>query len=356
MTDRKKLKKVLGLCVTKLNFYLQTKAFEKRYSNVDCSLFQKDLNEDVVNKYKDRWKGFGVKVEINTFLLCYNLSNNINYDIVPENIFSGIIEPSLNNYKQLSFISIKNIYEKWFGNASLFPKSYLHKIDNVYYDKSFNVVEDIHYYLDNSKLIYPIICKPSIGTAGGEGVKILNSLEEIKESLNTYENLVYQEKILQNSFIDEINPGMSSIRTCLYRAKNGKFKVLNNSIRFGVDGGLDNETAGGIVCNINEAGRLNDYALSKYCAKYIEHPNSKLLFSEVSIPFYENLSEVAESIANEIPLANLVSLDMCLDINDKWRCIEINLGRQTIRFAQYAGVGFFGDYTDEVIRKVLNKG
>lgn len=38
---------------------------------------------------------------------------------------------------------------------------------------------------------------------------------------------------------------MNTIRTCLYRDLTGKFKVINNSIRFGIDGGLDNETGGG---------------------------------------------------------------------------------------------------------------
>lgn len=353
--NKKNIRKLISLSTMKYKFHSQTKAFEKRYKNIDQSLFKNNLDKKVINTYKERWKPLGVKVEIDTFILCYNLSNKIDYNIIPENIFSAIIEPYLNRHKELSFISIKNIYEKWFNDKDLFPRSYLHKIDNIYYDEQFNIIEDVKDFIYNQNLVYPIICKPSMGTSGGVGVKIINNLKELEGSLDSYENLVYQEKILQNELIDQINPGMNSIRTCLFRNKNGKFKVLNNSIRFGVDGSLDNETAGGIVCNINEMGRLNTYAVTKYCEKYINHPNSKMVFSEISIPFYEGLAEVAESIANEIPLCNLVSLDMCLDINNKWRCIEINLAGQTIRFAQYAGISFFEDYTDEVINKVLNK-
>lgn len=353
--NKKIIKKIIFSSSKKYRFHSQTKAFNRRYKNIDQSLFKNSLNKSVINKYKEKWSIFGVKVETDTFLLCYNISNKIDYNIIPENIFSAIIEPYLNRYKELSFLSIKNIYEKWFDNGDLFPKSYFHKIDNIYYDDCLNIIENIESFLDSQNLIYPIICKPSMGTSGGVGVRVVNSLEELKVSLGSYENLVYQEKILQNKLIDRINPGMNSIRTCLFRTKDGKFKVLNNSIRFGVDGSLDNETAGGIVCNINESGKLNDYAVTKYCKKYMNHPNSKSVFSEISIPFYDKLAEVAESIANEIPLCDLVSLDMCLDINNKWRCIEINLDGQTIRFAQYAGIGFFGKYTDEAISEVLSR-
>ena len=348
------IKKLVGLSIHEYKLYHQTKAFEKRYKNVEHSLFENKLNDDIVDKYKRKWESLGYKVETETFMLCYNLSGKIDYNVVPENIFAAIIEPYLNNNKELSFMSIKNIYEKWFDVSNVFPTSYFHKINNVYYDERFKVIEDIQSFLRHENLIYPLICKPSKDTGGGVGVKILYSLEEVNESLDSYENLVYQELIIQNEVIDSISSGINSIRTCLYRTKNGKFKVLNNSIRFGVDGSLDNETAGGIVCNINEHGELNSYAVDKYCKKFIKHPNSNVVFSEVTIPHYQDLFKLAEDISNEIPLCNLISLDMCLDKNNNWRCIEINLSAQTIRFAQYAGTGFFNKYTDEVISKITN--
>lgn len=354
--DNKILKKVKDSLLEKYIFHSRTNAFKKRYKNIDATLFNNSLSNENIRNYENKWKVFGLKVETDTFILCYNLSGKIDYNIVPENIFAAIIEPSLNKYKnkELSFISIKNFYEKWFSKTDVFPESLFHKIDNIYYDSKFNVIENINFFLDNVSFDYPLICKPSIGTAGGVGVEIIKNLDEIKKSLSTYENLVYQEKILQNTLIEKINPGMSTIRTCLYRTENGNFKVLNNSIRFGVNGSLDNETSGGLVCNIKEDGKLNQYALKKYCEKYTAHPNSGVVFSDVNIPFYNELTKVTEAIANQIPLCNLVSLDMCLDINNNWRCIEVNLNAQTIRFAQYAGVGFFGKQTGEVINRILN--
>ena len=348
-------KNILRLLKYKYALFSQTSAFKKRYKNIDQSLFNKTLDQNHLDNYIKKWSVFGSKVETDTFLLCYNLSGIIDYNIIPENFFAAIIEPKLNKYKgkQLSFLAVKNIYSKWFSEDNIFPKTYFNKIDGIYYDDQLKIIDNINIYLENFNLVYPLVCKPSLGSAGGVGVKVLKNLEEVKSNLNYYDNLVFQEKIKQNEFLEKINPGMNSIRTCLYRRNNGKFKVINNSIRFGVDGGMDNETAGGLVCNINEDGTLNKYAVKKYCEKFLCHPNSKMNFSGITIPNYNELAEVAENIANQIPLSNLVSLDMCLDSNNQWRCLEINLASQTIRFAQYAGKSFFGEFTDEIINKVV---
>lgn len=353
------LRKLKHQLYKKYRFRSITNAFKNRYKNIDKILFKSSLSNEDIERYKNKWKVFDVEVETDTFILCHNLSGIIDLNIVPENIFAAIIEPKLNIYKdkQLSFLSTKNIYEKWFNDedGNVFPKTYFHKIDNIFYDQYLNVIKDISNFLEDNSLVFPLICKPSIDTLGGKGVKVINNIQELRSNLLDYRNLVFQEKIIQNKYLDIINPGINSIRTCLYRTLSGEFVVLNNSIRFGVNGSLDNLSAGGIVCFIKNNGQLNDYAVTKYCKKHKYHPNSKVYFSDITIPNFGSLNEQALIIANKIPMCNLVSLDMCLDINGKWRCLEINLNGQTIRFSQYAGEGFFNYYTDEVINRTLEK-
>lgn len=343
--------KWIKLLYKEYKFYSRTKAFENRYENVNNNLFNKTLNHDVIKSYKARWGVFGKKVEIDTFLLCYNLSGKIDYNIVPENLFAAILEPALNPSTELSFFGTKNIYERWFENKESFPETYFHKIDGIFYDKGFVIISDIDAYIKENGFDFPIILKPSRETYGGVGVKVIKNKKELLNNINSYKDLIAQEMIEQNQYLNHINPGINSIRTCLYRTVDGTYKVINNSIRFGVDGGLDNETAGGIVCNINEDGSLNNYAVDKHAVTFHEHPNTKVVFADISIPYYKELNQVAETIANQVPLSNLLSLDMCLDKDNNWRCLELNVKGQTIRFAQYAGKGFFGNYTQEVINK-----
>src|SRR5690554_6903416 len=97
---RKHLIKLKKNLVQKYKLFSRTKAFEKRYENVDSKLFIKSLSDEILGKYRDKWSVFGVKVEVDTFLLCYNLSEIVDYNIVPENIFAAIIEPNLNNHDE----------------------------------------------------------------------------------------------------------------------------------------------------------------------------------------------------------------------------------------------------------------
>lgn len=353
---RKYLKSKYLYVLQRYRVYSSTKAFNRRYQKYDQIFFKENVSKDIIQKYKDKWSVLGEKVETATFMLSYNLSNKIDYNIVPENLFAAIIEKKLNPYKELSFFSVKNVYEKWFDNSEVFPLSYFHKIDGVYYDKEFHIINDIKQFIENSTFKYPLILKPSKDTYGGAGVSKVKDKTELLERINEYEHLVCQELIYQNKYLSTINnSSVNSVRSCLYRDKSSSFKILNNSIRFGVNGGLDNETAGGIVCNINDNGQLTEYAVDKYANKFFVHPNSQLKFQEFKVPFYEDLNKIVVEISNQIPLCNLVSLDMTLDINNKWRCLEINLSGQTIRFAQYAGKGFFGKYTNEVIERMLAK-
>src|SRR5690606_35256225 len=130
-----------------------------------------------------------------------------------------------------------------------FPKSYFHKIGNIYYDSNMELIMDIDAFLKKLTLAFPLIVKPSKDTQGGVGVEKINDLPELLHKMKKDEHLVFQELILQNEYFNSINSGVNSIRTCLYRTKTAGFEVLNNSIRFGVDGGLDNLSGNGIACN-----------------------------------------------------------------------------------------------------------
>lgn len=346
-------RKLFDFLKTKYLVLNRTKAFRNRYKKYNQTLFEKNINSNLINEYKEKWSVFGEKVEVDTFLLSYNLSGRIDYNIVPENLFAAIIERRLNSYLELSFFSVKNVYEKWFENKEIFPKSYFHKIDGVFYDSEFEIIKDMHSFIKNSNFPYPLIIKPSKDTYGGNGVSKIKNREALLNKINNHDFIVCQEFIAQNEYLNKINnSSVNSIRSCLYRDVSGEFRILNHSIRFGVDGGLDNETAGGIVCNINNDGILNEYAVDKFANKFNQHPNSYVKFKDIQIPFYNELNQLVVEISNQVIFCNLISLDMVLDSDNNWRCLELNLRAQTIRFAQYAGKGFFDEYTDEVIERI----
>lgn len=310
---------------------------------------KKRLTDSEKKEYHNYWKVISPIVNTKTVEISKTLSGKFDKRIIPEEFYALYFEPKFNNDSSALFLENKSIYNKWFSKG-FFPEDYFHKIDNIYYSKDLKIIEDIERFISNIEEIeFPVVVKPSKNSYGGENIYFLNSKSEIVDTIKNHSDLVVQEKIKQSELINKFNQNsVNTVRVCLYKDVNGSVNILNSSIRMGKDGSLDNETAGGIVCNIKTNGMLNKYAVDKYAVKYFEHPNSGYVFENKKFPLYDELQKVSKEIAREIIGVQIISLDMALDSNNSWRCIELNLFGQTIRFAQYAGEPFFGELTDEV--------
>src|SRR5690606_13503695 len=334
------------------------KLFSTRHRRIfnNGEFIKNNLTRSAKQKYKDYWNRVSKSINSETVEICNSVSGKFDERRVPEEIFELYIQPNLQKIKNSTFLANKNIYNKWFEDG-LFPKDYFHKINGVFYDPDLNLIPDFKEYLLMLDINYPVVLKPSIDSSGGDGVLFLNSKKDIEENLKQLEYAVVQDIIQQHSKLEVISSnGLNTIRVCLLkRPSNSEIVILNTSLRMGKDGGLDNETAGGIVCNISNKGILNSFAVDALGKKYYKHPNTGFVFKEKELPKYEELLITSKKIAEKTIYSNLISLDMCLDHRGVWRCLEINLKYQTIRFAQYAGRPFFGEYTDEVIQSILEK-
>ena len=340
------------------NFAITNYAFYKRhnlvYKNGDIERIK--LSSSEKKEYRDYWKSISPNISFRTVEITKSLTGKFNKKIVPEEFYALYIEPKINNDKSAAFQENKSLYNKFF-NDTYFPKDYFHKINDIYYTHDLQVIKDINDFISNQigNVHFPVVAKPNRDSYGGKDIFFLKNKTEILNTIEEHANLVIQEKIVQSELINVFNKdSINTIRVCLYKDKQGNTHILNSAIRMGKDGSLDNETAGGIVCNIKSSGMLNEYAVDKYAVKYFSHPNSEFSFKGKVLPLYDDLRQVSIEIANKLIGVRIISLDMALDADNKWRCIELNLFGQTIRFAQYAGEPFFGDFTDEIIRDVSN--
>lgn len=334
-------------------------AFNRRHKAIyEQPEFSKNsLTAREKKEYRDYWKNIFPIVNFKTAEISKSLSGKFDKRIVPEEFYSLYIEPALNNDKTVAFLENKSVYNKWFGRG-IFPKDFFYKLNGIYYTSNHNKIEDIDDFINNTinNQDFPMVIKPNKGSYGGRDIYFVNTKNEIKEIIKQHPNLVVQEKIVQSELINAFNKdSINTVRVCLYKDNDGEIYVLNTSIRMGKDGSLDNETSGGIVCNIKSTGVLNSYAVDKYAKKYLSHPNSGFVFADQVFPLYNELLEASKSVFESITEARTISLDMCLDSNEKWRCIELNFFGQTIRFAQYAGQPFLGEHTDNIISELTKK-
>ncbi len=310
--------------------------------------YRKPIEKVAEEMHSSSWKSFSNNVNLATFRVCANISGLTNPDIIPEEIFVADIEPTLNNRVFAEFYNVKSFYNEWFPKG-LFPLDYFHKIGDEYLDANLKKLSNDELALLINNIDYPVVMKPNIDSYGGKGVLFPPNGVELYDLAMNSRDFVVQEKIKQHYFFNQFSPsGINSIRVYVYKSvSDDNWRFLDSALRMGIGGSLDNETAGGIVCSIKENGVLNGFAVDKYGKKYVNHPDTGMAFN-VEVPYFEILKTTAVSVAQRIFYARLVGLDLCLDIHSKWRLLEINVFGTTIRFSQYAGYPFFGNFTDEV--------
>lgn len=313
--------------------------------------YRRPCGAEVESQHLAIWRPLAAKISLDTFRVCWNISGHADPRIVPEELFASEIERVLAHRDWTPVLSHKSMYSRFFP-ADVFPECYFHNIEGQFFDAALNPLEGTalpHF----EAFEYPVVLKPNTGSSGGKGVSFPKTPEELRSAIEGRINFVVQRRIRQDAFFESFNAyGLNTLRVYTYKSVlDDEVHVLNTALRLGKGGSLDNETAGGIVCFIRPGGRLNEFAVDRYGEKFERHPDSQLAFGPSQVvPKFEQMVDLTRTLHRLLPAIRLAGWDMCLDHEGRWRCVEVNLNSHTIRFAQYAGQPFFGDFTEEVVR------
>lgn len=313
------------------------------------STYKKHCNERLESKHQKKWSTFRRNVDLSTLRICKNISGRADPRIIPEDIFVSDIEPTLLSDESVHLLSHKSFYNRWFPEG-IFPKDILHCINGDYLDSNLNPINHKEFEKLARKIVYPVVMKPNMDSFGGKDVYFVKDGKSLINLSKESDDFVVQEQILQHEFFKKYNRvGLNTIRVYVYKSvKDDHYYVINMALRMGKGGSLDNETSGGIHTMINEDGFLNNYAVDKYGTKYEKHPDTGYAF-ESQIPAHGDLKDLALKVAKKVFFTRIIGLDVCYDKSGNWRVIEVNTKGHTIRFSQYGGQPFFGEFTDEVI-------
>jgi len=251
--------------------------------------------------------------------------------------------------EEAHYLSHKSLYRRHI-DPDAFPIDLFSIIEGNIYDgelKSITPAEAERILLQQKE---PVVCKPNFRSYGGAGVQFYGQPAELLAKLEKLDNVVVQKKLKQSPALSVFNPkSLNTVRVYLYRSvTDNEIHVLNTSLRTGVDSLTDNVTTGGLISRINSDGRLNGYALDRYGKIFNRHPVSGLKFDK-QIPDYDRLCVLPEKIMGKLFLLRVAGLDLYYDEEAGWKVLEINTKCHSIRMSQYAGVPFFGNYTDDVI-------
>lgn len=152
------------------------------------------------------------------------------------------------------------------------------------------------------------------GELGGKGCFILNTenLESILTDIGPNllkDSFIHQELVVQHPDINKIyEHSLNTIRFETYIDQKNKKHIRTCYIRFGADGNfVDNSSSGGIGVPVNiENGRLYEKGFRrakglKKAGIYTKHPSSSLLFSDFTVPFFEEAKQLVFECMKFVP-------------------------------------------------------
>lgn len=181
-----------------------------------------------------------------------------------------------------------------------------------------------------------VFCKLNIAFGGSHVFKLdiengnirINNEESTREKLESllFSGMyVMQETLQQHDELNRLNPGCVNTLRVYTVNRGAQRSVLGGHLRIGIDKLVDNVSQGGIICGVEENGRLFDTAFS-YSFKrktWSEHPVTRTKFDSVVLPDYDQTCEVVCKMHDMLPFFFLVAWDVAFT-RDGIRIIEAN--------------------------------
>lgn len=278
--------------------------------------------------------------------------------LIPEELWHADIEPYFNNVLLEKAFQDKNYYEMIVGKNNS-PETIVHCINGQLLDENYFPID----YAGASQLINSeeeVICKASMGTSGGKGIKFISEHTEANDVAKIVElydgNFLIQKIIKQHPLIESFNKtSVNTMRIITFLYK-GKVHFIYGELRFGGTGSrLDNSAAGGDWVLINEDGLIQNefYKFDKTTTDmYVDKNYVSPVAENTKIPNWKEVMRLLQQTHYKLAHFGIIYWDVSISQNEDPIILEYNLLDSDAYAYQY-GVGpFFGNMTDQILNEV----
>ena len=215
-----------------------------------------------------------------------------------------------------------------------------------------------------------LIIKPVNGKGGGgilyceqleSGILFMEGQDEINiDDTSAATDYLIQPFISQHPELTRIAASTNTMRLVTMLLDDGSILVVGAYMRFGRGKSkIDNLSQGGLRVAIDrDSGRLVSTGSDRDGRLYTEHPDSKIAFSEISVPFWKDALELAFKAQEYFDFYYLLGMDIAFG-EDGPVLIEINARYDNVGLEQALGpillneavVSAFWDYGLLINRK-----
>lgn len=201
-----------------------------------------------------------------------------------------------------------------------------------------------------------IIYKPSVIESGGKNIKFWSTGddEQLLQTMLKSKHFVIQKLLHQHETLNRIHASSINTIRVLTLLFNGEVHVMSSILRMGSNGNkVDNGSSGGIFCGILPDGHLRPVAYD-FTGKTFDHHPQGVKFSDVVIPNYQRICELAKQLAPRLQnITKMISWDFCVEEDGEPVLVEANLYYSGCTVLQTSNGPIFGDMTEDVLRYVF---
>lgn len=258
--------------------------------------------------------------------------NNIR-DYLPNKLLANI--PSVfNDQKEKEVLDNKLFFDLYYRRFDInLPKLLMYNIKNLFFIGSkgieINHYQDfahlLEYIFKNDLSLPSIFIKKTCASSSGKNVYKLFAYQ-ISAEPEIVSNIfceviksgyLFQETVRQHSHLSKLNSScLNSIRLDTFTDDKGETEIISGYIRMSIFNlHVDNTSAGGCFVGIDlKTGRLKKYGYSyiKFhgVKDLTEHPVTKIVFEDFSIPFFSECKDLILKTAKLNPSLRLVGWDV----------------------------------------------
>ncbi len=306
------------------------------------------------------WKGCG-KYDYKTHRLVYSVTGKFDPKVMSEKLFRSKIEMELNHQTFKNAWSDKSYFSFWF-DKDLFPTNIIENINNVFYDRDYNVISAEH-ALELISKYDNVIVKPSLDTGFGKGVSLIKNCADknnVKETLSQYKmNYIVQEVFKQHELLASFNSSSVNVVRFISLFLDGEVYPVMCALRCGAEGSIsDNyiskDGMGMFVIGIDENGFLKNEAYHS-CGKRITVCPNGVEFAGKEFPGYHKMVDIIRKHHSKLPYFGFVGWDFAVDENGNPHIMEYNIKGPGVLYYQYVNGPLLGKYTEMIVDRFKNK-
>lgn len=295
------------------------------------------------------WKKYGVRVSGKWHQVFIASSGMEDVRFIDIALFYSKIIGRLNFQKFSAAYDDKCRYDILFPDIKQ-PGTIVKNINGYFFDEN-NCLISKEYAKKKVAEVERCIVKPSIGTSGGKGIRVLKKQNEetyINDMIQimNQKNYIVQHFIKQNVVLNNLNPDSVNTVRILSLLWNGEVYIIASLLRIG-EKGKEFVTCSTECRGIKKDGKLDtiSHDVNLYVKKDLE--------DNIVLPNYSEIIDYIKAKHKELSYFSIIGWDFAIDVNDNPILIEVNTNWPGIETKQCLYGPLFGELTDEVMEYVF---